>query len=261
MKKRRFLRLIFGASLTLFLLTAVSSQTASSLPRSLSSSRLAAPPDYRTIELMHYRTIELLHYQTNPTPTPLFNPTATPSTQGGHGKDIFFVYCMPCHGDQGQGLTDEFRNRQYPPEDVNCWESGCHGARPYENGFTLPKTVPVLIGAGALQRFNTAQNMYAFMRASMPFNAPGSLSDEQYLELTAFLLEQNQFTAQGARLDAAALQHIALQPTPAPTPAAAQPAAAANDRSSFLLPGLIALLGLTVLLVLVMRSRSGRSFH
>jgi hypothetical protein len=159
-------------------------------------------------------------------------------------------------------LTDEFRNREYPPEDVNCWESGCHGDRPYENGFKLPKTVPELIGAGALQRFPTAQNMYAFMRASMPFNAPGSLSDEQYLELTAFLLEQNQITAHGTRLDATTLQNIVLQPTIlTPTPAAASPAAAANDSSSFLLPGIIALLSLAAILYLVNRSRSGRSLH
>src|SRR5512142_362788 len=32
----------------------------------------------------------------------------TPATQAGHGKDVFWLHCMPCHGDQGQGLTDEF---------------------------------------------------------------------------------------------------------------------------------------------------------
>jgi mono/diheme cytochrome c family protein len=116
-------------------------------------SPVGQPRDYPTTRLPDYRISALLNYQTNPTPTPRYNPTATPPTQSGHGQDIFYIYCMPCHGDQGQGLTDEFRNRQYPPEDVNCWESGCHGERPYENGFTLPKTVPVLIGrrAAALQ--------------------------------------------------------------------------------------------------------------
>jgi len=241
MKKKRLLWLCFGVSLALFLLTAMSSQIASGLPRSLSRSPstapngapLGAPSDYRTIELMHYRPIELLHYQTNPTPTPLFNPTATPPTQGGHGKDIFFVYCMPCHGDQGQGLTDEFRNRQYPPEDVNCWKSGCHGARPYENGFTLPKTVPVLIGAGALQHFDTAQNVYDFMRRAMPFNQPGSLSDEQYLQLLAFLLESNRLAPAGARLEAASLSGIPVRQSVPPTPAAtATPAAPATLAAS-----------------------------
>jgi hypothetical protein len=170
---------------------------------------------------------------------------------------------MPCHGDQGQGLTDEFRNRQYPPEDTNCWKSGCHGPRPYDNGFTLPTTVPVLIGPGALQRFPTAQNMYAFMRAAMPFNKPGSLSDEQYLELTAFLLEQNRFTAEGTQLNAATLQNIVLQPGAAPTASAVPPAATggAGDNLSPLLLGVIVLLGLAAILYLVTRSRSGQSLH
>ena len=163
-------------------------------------------------------------YQNKPTPTPFYNPTATPPTQGGHGHDLFYIYCMSCHGDQGQGLTDEFRNRQYPPEDTNCWKSGCHGNRPYENGFTLPKTVPALIGPGTLTKFATAQNMYDFMRTAMPFNKPGSLSQEQYLQVLAFLLEQNHIVPSGARLEVDTLQNIVLQhpgsltPTPvAPT--------------------------------------------
>jgi hypothetical protein len=172
---------------------------------------------------------------------------------------------MPCHGDVGQGLTDEFRFREYPPEDTNCWKSGCHGPRPYDNGFTLPITVPVLIGPGALQRFPTAQNMYAFMRASMPFNAPGSLSDEEYLKLTAFLLEQNQVTPLGTRLDSAGLEEIKLQPASPPTLAplatAIPSAAAPNAGSSFLLPGALMLAGLAVIGYLLLRSRSGRAPH
>ncbi len=153
------------------------------------------------------------------TSTPPNQPTATPLTQAGHGKDVFWLNCMPCHGDQGQGLTDEFRTRQYPPEDTNCWKSGCHGERPYANGFTLPKAVPALIGPGALQRFNTAQEMVAFIRKAMPFNAPGSLSDEQYLQVSAFLLESNQRIPAGSQLNPAALAAIELRagsltPTP-----------------------------------------------
>lgn len=153
------------------------------------------------------------------TPTPPYFPTATPPTQAGHGKDIFYLHCMPCHGDQGQGLTDEFRLRQYPPEDTNCWKSGCHGERPYANGFTLPKAIPALIGAGALQRFGTAQDMYGYIHKAMPFNAPGSLSDEQYLQVSAFLLESNQRIPVGAQLNPSVLSAIELRagsPTPIP---------------------------------------------
>jgi mono/diheme cytochrome c family protein len=246
MNRKRFLWMSLGASLAVFLWVGFSP-----VRRDVASLRF--DQDAALLRL----------YQANPTPTPFRNPTATPSSQGGHGHDIFYVYCMPCHGDRGQGLTDEFRNRQYPPEDTNCWKSGCHGPRPYDNGFTLPTTVPVLIGPGALQRFPTAQNMYAFMRAAMPFNKPGSLSDEQYLELAAFLLEQNRFTAEGTQLNAATLQNIVLQPGAAPT-ASAVPSAAtggAGDNLSPLLLGVIVLLGLAAILYLVTRSRSGQSLH
>jgi mono/diheme cytochrome c family protein len=186
------------------------------------------------------------------TPTPFSNPTATPSSQGGHGQNIFHVFCMPCHGDVGQGLTDEFRAREYPPEDVNCWKSGCHGARPYENGFTLPKTIPALIGPGTLTKFATARNTFDYVRAAMPFNAPGSLSEEQYLQLLAYLLEQNNVVPAGARLDPNTLQQISLRPERTPAPAASA-AVALPDNTSALTIAIILLFGVVVLAVLIMR--------
>ena len=129
---------------------------------------------------------------------------------------------MPCHGDRGQGLTEEFRNREYPPDDANCWKSGCHGERPYDNGFTLPKAIPAVIGPGALGRFATAAELYDFVRRAMPFNAPGSLGQGEYLQLTAFLLERNGVAQAGVRLDPAALPSLSLRPSP---PASLAPAA------------------------------------
>jgi len=157
---------------------------------------------------------------------------------------------MPCHGDVGQGLTDEFRFREYPPEDTNCWKSGCHGDRPYEDGFTLPKTVPAIIGAGALQKFKTAQELYGFISAAMPFNAPGSLEREQYLFVTAFLLEQNRLIASGRSLDPDALSRISV----AADRSAAPDLEVAADQSS-LLPGLAAFFGIALILLIITRSR------
>lgn len=197
------------------------------------------------------------NWQLAPTPTPPYNPTATPTTQGGHGANLFYVYCMPCHGDVGQGLTDEFRFREYPPDDTNCWKSGCHGDRPYEDGFTLPKTVPAIIGAGTLQKFKTAQELYGFISASMPFNDPGSLDQNQYLYLTAFLLEQNQLVPSGARLVADRLSNVPVGgPTgdQAAVPASDQAAAAPTDQAG-LWPGLIAFLAVAVVLAFLTRPR------
>ncbi len=167
---------------------------------------------------------------------------------------------MSCHGDRGQGLTDEFRLRVYPPEDTNCWKSGCHGNTPYEDGFQLPHTVPALIGANTLTRFATARNMFDFMRTAMPFNQPGSLSQEQYLQVLAYLLEQNHIVAEGVQLDPDSLQKIILRPAMTPTPSAAVAAASADDSSSMVI-GVIVFLGVAGALYLVTRSRSRRTPH
>jgi mono/diheme cytochrome c family protein len=193
-------------------------------------------------------------------PTPFSNPTATPPSQGGHGHDLFYIYCMSCHGDVGQGLTDEFRLREYPPEDTNCWKSGCHGERPYENGFTLPKTVPALIGPNTLTKFATARNMFDFMHIAMPFNKPGSLSQEQYLQILAYLLEQNHLVPAGVQLDPDSLQQIVLRPEQAPTPSVVA-AAAPIDNSSSILIVVGIFLGVVVVAIAIMRRRSGQAPH
>lgn len=131
--------------------------------------------------------------QTTPMPTldRLAEPTlpAVPS-QADHGAQLYWLYCLPCHGDVGQGLTDEFRDT-YPPEDNNCWGRGCHGKYPYEGGFTLPTTVPPLIGPGALTKFATVANLNGFIRAAMPFEDPGVLTEDEYWQVTAFILREN----------------------------------------------------------------------
>ena len=90
----------------------------------------------------------------------------------------------------GQGLTDEWR-AEYPEDHQNCWKSGCHGDKPYEDGFTLPDTVPAIIGDGTLHRFQTLGDLYEYTRVRMPFEYPGVLSNEEYLAVTAFMAQEN----------------------------------------------------------------------
>src|SRR5258705_12046070 len=114
-------------------------------------------------------------------------PTAASPNQADTGAQLYWLHCQPCHGDRAQGLTDEWR-AQYPPEDQNCWNSGCHGQQPYANGFILPTQVPALVGAGTLSRFATAADLHNFISRAMPFQAPGSLKPDEYWSITAFLL-------------------------------------------------------------------------
>jgi cytochrome c len=160
--------------------------------------------------------------QTTPMPTPdrLAEPTLPPEpAPADYGAQLYWLHCMPCHGDVGQGLTDEFRET-YPPEDNNCWARGCHGKYPYEDGFTLPTTVPAIIGPNTLTKFPKVSNLYGFIRAAMPFEYPGSLTEEEYWRITLFLLRENGINFD-KDLDASNADQILLpwaQPTPTPTP-------------------------------------------
>ncbi len=129
------------------------------------------------------------------------------------GAEVFARRCSTCHGDRGQGLTDEWR-ATWPPTHQNCWKANCHGPQPYpENGFTLPRAVPALIGPNTLQRFATAADLYTYTRARMPFHAPGSLPEEDYRAVTAFLLQRHGIPPDGQPFDPEAARGVLLRPT------------------------------------------------
>ncbi len=141
---------------------------------------------------------------TRPTPTPaptvpgavptmdrLAPPPTVPSpNQADEGAQLFWLHCQPCHGDHGQGLTDEWR-AQYPPEDQYCWNSGCHGPQPYDQAFALPTAVPAIIGQGTLQKFPTLDSVYNYVSVAMPYFFPGDLTQEEYLAIVAHLARDN----------------------------------------------------------------------
>ncbi len=142
-------------------------------------------------------------------------PTVNPPTQADQGAQTFFYICMVCHGDQGQGL--DLWRKKLDPSDNNCWQSKCHAPNHMDFGFTFPKEVPAVKGPGMLNMFQTADNLYTFIKGSMPYQNPGSLTDEQYWQLTAFLLRLNGVDAGTQPLDAARAKTIFLLPqTPAP---------------------------------------------
>lgn len=163
--------------------------------------------------------------QTTPIPTEdrLAEPTlpASPS-QADYGAQVYWLHCSACHGDRAQGLTDEFR-QQYPPEDQNCWKSHCHGNVTYEDGFKIPTVVPQLVGSGALAKFPNAASLYGFIHGAMPFQKPNSLTDEQYYQIVAFLLRQNDLMDGSGEVNASnAATIIVSRATPVVTPQQAE---------------------------------------
>ncbi|MFZ1395989.1 MAG: hypothetical protein WAS33_03780 [Candidatus Promineifilaceae bacterium] len=164
-----------------------------------------------------------------PTPDRLAAPPTVPApTQADEGAQLYWLHCQPCHGDQGQGLTDapdDDWRAQYPLEDQFCWNSGCHGPRPYEDGFTIPREIPALIGEETLSQFSTAADVYNYIRASMPRQVPGTLADEEYLAIVAFLSRAHDAWAGEAITAVSAPTIIINTPQPAvvepsPTPLA-----------------------------------------
>lgn len=141
-----------------------------------------------------------------------------PSEQLRLGSELYWGVCMACHGDAGQGLTDEWRDA-YGPEDRNCWQKGCHGNDHPPQGFLIPKTmiIPGVAGSGRLTRFKNSQELHDFILANMPWWDPGQLTDEQAWQATAYILRLHKvmplgFKLQDTNASAIRTQHAVPQP-------------------------------------------------
>ncbi len=108
-----------------------------------------------------------------------------------HGAFVYWMRCMVCHGDQGQGLA-KFRY-SYPPQEQNCSAHGCHNDPRAGAGFTFPDAPPIM-GTGTLARFHTAQDLYDFVSTRMPYQVPGTMSADDYWAVVAYLLQKHGVT-------------------------------------------------------------------
>ena len=112
-----------------------------------------------------------------------------PPTQADKGAVYYWLVCLPCHGDKGQGLTEEWRE-VFGPEEKNCWQAECHGKRHPDEGFELPRAVPPVLGPTALGRFNNAEELHRLIATSMPWYRPSFMNEEESWQVTAYLLRQ-----------------------------------------------------------------------
>ncbi len=134
--------------------------------------------------------------QASAPPTPTYDPLATPvmpenPSAQDIGKHVYYYNCMPCHGDQGQGLTDAFR-AIWEEDHQNCWGRGCHGGRARDEGFPIPTVIPAVILQGdALQRFASQGELVAYLELTHPPQEPGRLAVTDYESVVAFLWSAN----------------------------------------------------------------------
>jgi alcohol dehydrogenase (cytochrome c) len=112
--------------------------------------------------------------------------------QATRGEFVYIQHCLSCHGAHRQG------NSGPPLQGPNFGRSM------------------------ATARMTTA-SLFAFIQGSMPMNAPGSLSERQYLDVLAYVLNKNGYAPGNAELTKPALAHVGLLPYPdlAPNPAVA----------------------------------------
>jgi hypothetical protein len=129
-------------------------------------------------------------------PTPTYDPLATPAlpenpTDFDLGKYLYYFHCMPCHGDLGQGLTDEFRS-VWVEDHQNCWGRGCHGGRQMDEGFPIPTIVPMVISnQDGLPQFKDFEALQTYLHDTHPPQYPGKLKDEEYRQLSVYLWQSN----------------------------------------------------------------------
>jgi cytochrome c len=85
----------------------------------------------------------------------------TPGSQADQvaaGQSLYAQSCAKCHGDKGQGGTG-----------------------------------PIVIGGSKrIASYQTTQRLYDYVSRTMPFDAPGSLTPDQYWNVIAYLLDENQ---------------------------------------------------------------------
>jgi cytochrome c len=102
------------------------------------------------------------------------------------GAQIYERQCRECHGPEGKGSE----------------ETGFIG-KPQDLRLEKPsKTV------GSYWPYATT--LFDYIRRSMPFKTPGSLSDDQVYAVTAYILSLNGLVSQDSPLDAEKLKQVKM---------------------------------------------------
>jgi len=173
--------------------------------------------------------------QTTITSTPAMPPASPDSwiiidlppdaSQLEYGAEVYRLVCKACHGDRGQGLTDDWRAK-WNPEDQNCWKSKCHALNHPPDGFYMPIS-PAVVGP-PLKIFETALDLFNFIHNNMPWHNPGSMTENESWSVTAYILKINNIDP-GPELNADTAAQIRLR-MDMTQPAYPTPAVAATNR-------------------------------
>lgn len=179
-------------------------------------------------------------------PTPTYDPLVEPVVPENPsdyelGRNWYWHYCMPCHGDKGQGLTDVWR-AVWEPDHQDCWGKGCHAGERMEDSFKIPTTVPPIVSSLKLARFSSYQALSGYLETTHPPQSPGCLDGEQYRAIALYLFSENDRPLVDPTLTPAITPAYTNTPLPEPATAGA-PSPQSNS---------IAFVGLIVVLLIVL---------
>jgi cytochrome c len=112
-----------------------------------------------------------------------------------HGAEVYDLVCSNCHGNTGRGIEEG--RAEFLPEHQRC--ERCH--RPFnastlanveiseKNSFNIGN--PPALHLEGLSKFGNAAGLHAYIKAAMPRYEPGKLTEQEALDITAFLLALN----------------------------------------------------------------------
>jgi S-disulfanyl-L-cysteine oxidoreductase SoxD len=108
------------------------------------------------------------------------------------GQRMYAEKCSACHGEDGRGV------------------SGATGA-PLPPLFSAGKITDISAGMKTIANFwPYSTTLFDYIRRSMPWNQPRSLTDEEVYALTAFILSKNKLIGENDVMDAETLPKVRM---------------------------------------------------
>lgn len=119
---------------------------------------------------------------------------ASLAAQLERGHAVYAFHCTTCHGATGQGF-EEARSA-FPDDHYHCVRCHAPANPPVMTQAEIDRTqsvfslgnAPGLTDADALAKFGSAAGLHAYVRATMPRWNPGWIDDDEFLDVTAFVL-------------------------------------------------------------------------
>jgi mono/diheme cytochrome c family protein len=119
------------------------------------------------------------------------SPNATFTEQAAAGQELYGAHCASCHGPGGEGTK--------APRVVDI----AKGALPLD---------PPATAKFRKSQFHTAADIAGFVVKTMPADAPGSLTEDQYWAILAFDLKANGVDLGAKHLDATSAASVVVHP-------------------------------------------------